>query len=264
MAFENKTLLAWNRGVISRLGLARIDLDRMAMSAETQTNFIPRVLGSMMLRVGTSFIERLNNDANNRGRIIPFSFGVDDQILLEFSPNIMQMRDPSTELLLTRVATSSQTANGNFTTSVPDANWIDASDTGGTVGHDGAGRALIKGDGTDFGIMRQTVTVSGPDQGVEHWFLIRIDDGPVRFKCGSTAGDDDYVTETRLGRGEHNLQFTPTGDFIIEFANEREFNVRITQCTMQTAAADVSVGTPYSGGYTDYQHLRWARVQHPF
>ena len=61
MATEDKTLLAFNRGVISSRGLARVDLDRMAMSAEIQSNFIPRVLGSMMLRQGMEYIDNTDD-----------------------------------------------------------------------------------------------------------------------------------------------------------------------------------------------------------
>ena len=43
-------ILAFNRGRISRLALARTDFARTQFSAEIQTNWMPRALGSMMLR----------------------------------------------------------------------------------------------------------------------------------------------------------------------------------------------------------------------
>ena len=61
------------------------------------------------------------------------------------------------------------------------------------------GFAQLKGDGTDFGILRQTITVNETD--VEHALEVWVKEGPVRFKVGSTAGDDDYVKETRLATG---------------------------------------------------------------
>ena len=48
MARGNAPLVVFNRGRLGRLGLARTDLDRSRLSAEIQTNFMPRVLGSMM------------------------------------------------------------------------------------------------------------------------------------------------------------------------------------------------------------------------
>jgi hypothetical protein len=79
---QDKKLLAFNRGVVSKIGLARIDLDRMAMSAEQQSNFMPRVLGSMMLRPGMEYIDNVFSDANFH-RNMPFTFGVDDNVLIE-------------------------------------------------------------------------------------------------------------------------------------------------------------------------------------
>jgi hypothetical protein len=52
MGKMTNALLAFNRGLQSRLGLARIDLERTALAAEVQTNWMPRSLGSMMLRPG--------------------------------------------------------------------------------------------------------------------------------------------------------------------------------------------------------------------
>jgi hypothetical protein len=41
----SQSLYALNRGVVSRLGLARMDVKKLAMAAQTQTNWMPRVLG---------------------------------------------------------------------------------------------------------------------------------------------------------------------------------------------------------------------------
>ena len=238
MAKQNKLLLAFNRGVVSRIGLARIDIERMSMSAEIMLNWMPRVLGSMMLRPGLGFIDRINNDVVTNGRILPFLFSVDDAALLEISPQTLQVRDPVTDLLIQRTAISSQLLNTGFNTDL--TSWVDASQAGGSVVHLAGGFAGMKGDGTDFGILRQTVTVSGPDTGVDHFLLIRIEDGPVRFKVGSAAGLDDFFAETRLARGEHSLKFIPTGNFTVEFANEREFNIRVDSCNVKTAGGDAS------------------------
>ncbi len=256
MAIGNKLLLAFNRGIISSRGLARIDIARMAMSAETQTNWIPRVLGSMMLRPGNKFVDFLNNGVNNRGRLVPFTFGVDDQALLELTASIMLIIDPLTDLhiVTTTDAPASQLLNTGFGSDI--SSWTDASQTGGSVTWLVGGYAGMKGDGTDFGILRQTVAVAGGDQNKQHRVLVRVVDGPVRFKVGSTAGDDDYIAEVRLDRGEHSLSFTPGANFTVEFANEREFNVRVTQCIMQNATSSLSLITPWASA-ADRDNLRW-------
>lgn len=59
MPKQNAPLLAFNRGRISPLALARTDLDVAQLCAEEQTNYIPRSLGSMMLRPGLEFIDSI-------------------------------------------------------------------------------------------------------------------------------------------------------------------------------------------------------------
>lgn len=82
-------LLAFNRGMISSRALARVDLKRMALSAEIQTNWMPKVLGSMSLRPGTRY---LHNTLINRPAIhIPFVFALDDTALLEITNNCMRV-----------------------------------------------------------------------------------------------------------------------------------------------------------------------------
>ncbi len=253
MAFFKKHILAFNRGVISSLGLARIDIERMAMSAETQTNFMPRVLGSMMLRPGLQFIERMNNDVTTAGRLLPFIFGVDETVLLAFDPTIIipYVNDVKLTSLLN---TSTGNTNSNFTTDL--SGWTDASEAGGNVAWQVGGHARIWGDGTDFGILRQTITVN--EQGQDHRLGIQIFDGPMRFKVGSTAGDDDYVSETRLGRGVHEISVWPTtSSYVIEFANEREFSARVTRCTAPTAANTVTLGHGFS--VQELIDIRWAQ-----
>jgi hypothetical protein len=65
MAKSQPKLLSFNGGVISPLALARQDLPRVAVSAEEQTNWMPRHLGSMMLRPGFGFITPIIPKATN-------------------------------------------------------------------------------------------------------------------------------------------------------------------------------------------------------
>jgi len=242
MAIENIQLLAFNRGVISKLGLARRDIKRMAMSAEIQRNYMPRVLGSMMLRPGFGFIDRTDNDGTSAARQLPFVFGVDNTAGLEFTNAGLRVRID--DVLITRPAVSATITDPGFNSSlgVGANDWQDASDAGGTAANVG-GEARINGDGSDFGIIQQTVVVTETD--VEHALVIDIVHGPVRFRVGSTPGDDDYVIETILLTGKHSIAFTPAGNFTIEFANEREFITRIESCDIEQNAV-MELLTPYS------------------
>ena len=248
MAFNTRPLLAFNRGVISELGLARIDLERMAMSAEIQRNYMPRVLGSMMLRPGLEYID--NTQGDNVARQLPFIFEVDDTALLEFTSAFMRVR--INDVFLSRPGVSTTILNPDFNNG--SLLWTDASDTGGVVDYAALGYVQLSGDGTDFGRIRQQVTVAGPDQGVEHSLFVEIDNPDALFKVGSTSGGDEYVAETRLGRGFHSLSFTPTGNFWVEIANEREYVVRISECSIEPAGV-VSFLTPWSDN--DLPFLRW-------
>ena len=45
MPAENAALATFNRGLVDPRALGRVDLKRVAMAAETQTNWIPRSMG---------------------------------------------------------------------------------------------------------------------------------------------------------------------------------------------------------------------------
>ena len=240
MATQDIQLLAWNRGVISKLGLARMDLERFAMSAEIQSNFPPRVLGSMMLRPGLEFIDRPRNDSSGAAKQIPFTFGVDDTAALELTNANLRVR--INDVLISRPAVTSVVDNPGFSTGFAGGEWTDNSDAGGTAAI-ASGELRLNGDGADFGISRQTVTTV--ETGTEHALVIDIVEGPVRLKVGTVAGEDDYITETRLDTGFHSLAFTPSGNFTIEFANEREFIVRVESCDLE-AVGTMDLLTPWS------------------
>lgn len=119
MPRNNVSLLAFNRGILSPLALARTDIERVALSAEVQTNWMPRLLGSMMLRPGTTYIGRTRNDL--KARFVPFVFATDDTALLEFTDTTMRVwLDEDMEELVTRDSVSSVITNGSFTTDLLD------------------------------------------------------------------------------------------------------------------------------------------------
>lgn len=62
-------------------------------------------------------------------------------------------------------------------------------------------------------VAQKRVVVS--DTGTEHSLDIEVERGPVVLRVGSTEGDDDYISETAIGTGYHNLSFTPQGNFHI-------------------------------------------------
>lgn len=87
-------------------------------------------------------------------------------------------------------------------------------DTGGSATQMSvAGGRMVLNAGSIGAIARAKKRVIVSDTGTEHSLAINIDRGPVTLRVGSTDGDDDYISETALGTGYHNLAFTPQGDF---------------------------------------------------
>jgi len=91
----------------------------------------------------------------------------------------------------------------------------------------------LTGNGTAAAIRRQQVTVGASDQGDEHALRIVIQRGPVTLKVGSSAGTDDYISETELMTGTHSLAFTPSGNFHIEFSSRKKRQVLVDSCAVE-------------------------------
>lgn len=230
MTREVQSLFALNRGVVSRLGLARMDIKRLSMAAEMQTNWMPRVLGSMSVRPGLKYIGGINNNAS--AKFLKFIFATDDTALIELTDS--NMRIWMNDALLTRPTVS---------TTIPAlaAPWTDADE--GSAASTVAGTTLkFVGTGTDKAIRKTTVTCTSPN--IEHGIRIVISRGPIFVRIGSSDGTDDYLHETSLETGTHSFSITPTADFYIRFfsANIRESIV--ASCAIE-AAGVLSIPTPW-------------------
>jgi hypothetical protein len=230
--------IAFNRGIVSRLGLARSDINRLAFAAEIQTNWVCRVLGSMMLRPGTGFLASTKDDAVPF--FVPFIFSLTDKAKLELTD--LALRVWVNDAVITRPAVTSAIANGTFDSDL--TSWTDADESGATSAWQTGGYMGLTGNGTSFAIRRQEVTVAGANLNVEHALRIVIERGPVVLRVGSSSGDDDYINETVLGAGEHSLAFTPTGNFWIDFKSRLKRIVLVDACTIEAAGA-MSVAAPW-------------------
>ena len=224
----NHVIQAFNRGIISPLALARTDIDRVSISAEEQTNWMPRSLGSMMLRPGTEYIGATKS--NGEAMIIPFIYATDDVAMIEFTTGIMRVWVDDD--LVTRGAVSSTITNGTFTTDL--SGWTDADDVGATSVWATGGYLSLTGDGYNAAKRYQVVTVSGADQGDQHALRIVVNRGPVYMRVGTSIGDDSYLSES-LGAGTHSLTFTPTGDFYIQFENYQKYAVLVDSVSVESA-----------------------------
>jgi len=245
MPRQNAPLLAFNRGVVDPLALARVDLDRITWSAETQTNWIPRSLGAMMLRPGWKYLGSTHNDAVSHS--IPFVFNADTKAKIEFTANIMRVWVD--DAVVTRTAITGTFTNGTFDTDL--TGWTDADETGGTSAWKTGGYLSLIGDGSDLAIRRQTFTVT--DTSTAHPIRIIIERGPVLFKLGSTSGGSEYLGAS-LSTGEHSIEVTPTGDLYVEFSSAEEYEVLVDSIAMESTGV-MTLPTDYSA--SDIGNIRY-------
>ncbi len=242
--------LAFNRGLISTKGMARADIARVAMAAETQTNWMCRVLGSMSLRPGLQYTGA--TASNNAVRSIPFVFSISDKAILELTDSLMRVW--ISDALVTRASVSTAVTNGGFDSDV--TSWTDSDESGATSAWETGGYLALTGDGTAAAIRDQQLTVAAGDVSVEHALTIVIERGPVYLRVGSTAGDDDFISETLLATGAHSLTFTPTGDAHIRFFSRLKRKVLVDSCNIE-ASGTMTVATPWAAA--DLGLIRYAQ-----
>jgi hypothetical protein len=120
MGRMNVSVNVFNRGIVSDLALARTDIERIALSAEVQTNWMPRTLGPMRLRNGMRYTGTTND--NLFAKSIPFIFSATDLARIELTNLTMRILIDDTPL--TRVAVSSTVTNGTFNSDL--TGWTDA------------------------------------------------------------------------------------------------------------------------------------------
>lgn len=246
--------LAFNRGLISRLALARTDLKRTAISAAVMTNWMPRALGSMMLRPGLQYIEQTFPTPVGKAKLIDFVFSADDTALIEVDES--QIRVFVDDELIARPTVTASVANGTFNLNIN--SWTDADEGAASSVHVstgvGAGYLALTGTGTDAAIRRQQVTVT--ETGTEHALAIEVVRNPVRFRVGSTSGGDEYIADTELGVGFHDIAFTPTGDFHIQFLNREKWAAGVNSCQV-SSGVDMAVPSPWLDEHLSL--LRWTQ-----
>src|SRR5262245_44237132 len=94
MARQNVPFLAWNRGLVSKKALARVDLDRTRLSAEIYRNWLPSAQGAMRLRPGTKWQGSNYNDTG-AVQFVEFVASTDDVAVPELTHQKMRIWVPS-------------------------------------------------------------------------------------------------------------------------------------------------------------------------
>jgi hypothetical protein len=239
---ERAFLFSLNGGEVSPLAMGRVDLSRMRISGEAYLNLIPRVIGPVQARPGTGHLG--STDGDGAARMLPFIFSATDTALVECSD--AKLRVWVDDALISRASVSTVVTNGDF-----------SSDTGWTVTNTGTADSDIDGLNAnaltlrtpgrgDTTLAKRSDSVAGGDQGVEHAIEITVDRGPVRFRCGSTDGGQEYILEIELAEGFHSLAFTPTsGTYYIQFSCESEAE-RIVSNVAIASSGVMEITAPWS------------------
>src|SRR5688572_3040884 len=239
MPSENRSILALNRGLMSTLGAARVDLARSSMAAEVMTNWMARTLGSMSIRPGWEYLGSTAGDTV--AKTIPFVFATDDTAEVELTAGAIPIWID--DELISRPAVTAAVTNGDFETDVTD--WTDNDESGADSDWLTGGYLYLAGTGPNAAIRDQTVTVNEPD--IEHALRIVIARGPVTLRVGSSSGGEQYISETTLGTGTHSLAFTPTDDFHIRVMNRRQAASLVDSIEVE-AAGVMALPSPWASG----------------
>jgi len=239
--------IIFNRGRISRLGLARTDLDRTAVSADLQTNMVPRVLGSMMLRPGLEYVG--GTRSNSSARLIPFIFDNNDTALIELTGG--NMRIWVDEAIVTRSGVSSTFTNGAFTSDL--TGWTDADDSGSTSYWVTGSYLGLQGTRYASARRRQTVTVASTDANTEHGIRVVIDRGRVDLRMGSSTGGGDYLSPVTLRPGTYDFSISPSSNIYVQVESNTGYTSRVTSFSVDSSG---NLVIPTTWNSTDLELIR--------
>ena len=220
---------AFNVGVHDSTALARVDLERMRLAAEVQTNMLPFATGQGVMRPGLQYLG--TTDTSAAARIKEFVFGATDAALMEFSNQ--SLRVWNSDALITRVSVATAVTNGDFSS---DTGWTLTATTGGTATISGGKLTLAAvGRGAKPTCVR-SVTVDAGDQAKVHAVRIIVDRGPVNFRLGTTSGGGELIATTSLETGTHSLAFTPgTGTIYPWFGTTTQQTKIVDSITVEAA-----------------------------
>lgn len=255
------TLAAFNRGIVSRLALARVmDVKRVALSAEIQKNWMSRVMGSMMLRPGLGYLGSTRNDS--AAKHLEFIFATSDTALIELTDSVMRVRiddvivrRPAVTSKFDRWNGASWSTSSDTTSGFGDATdvgyWKDNDQAGATSDlHTTAGYLSLIGTGTNSAIRDRRVTVV--ETGVEHAVNFVIARGSVALRIGTSEGAEDLFSEHTLRAGYHSIAITPSAPFYIRISNNRDIAALVDSVTLSQAAADMELTTPWTASDLPY------------
>lgn len=122
--------------------------------------------------------------------------------------------------------------------------WTPTTTTGATAAITSGALELQASARGSSAYVDQAVTTSS--SGTEHGLRITVTRGPVLFRCGSSSGAEDYISETSLGTGTHSLAFTPSaGTYYVRFTTRTDRKALIDSIAVESAGT-VTLAAPWS------------------
>jgi hypothetical protein len=193
MVKQNAPMIALNRGIIDKSLLARVDLERVRLSAEVMTNWLPKKQGPMLFRPGTK--HRGSTRADTGARLIPFIASTDDVAILELTRGKMRVWYTDTGDTGAFVPVSQDT--GVDTSFVYDTGDAQADDTGGwtdaSVGGGSKSGSAVDQIPQMTAATTDGVTMSASSTGSSNYPWKAADDSVDTLWASSNASNPQWV-----------------------------------------------------------------------
>lgn len=234
----NAPIYALNGGEVSKIALTRVDVAKMRLAAACQLNWMPFVLGPMMMRPGMEFIGEVLGSLSTK--LLRFSYAKNDTALLELTP--LNMRVWINDVLLSRVAVGTTVQDPTFQNT---GAWTTTDTTAGASVVIGAGVCTLTCT-PQGGLARvkQLIPTQVADRGKEHGLRVAVFNGPVTVRAGSADGLSDIIGQTVLDTGTHSLAFTPNSHIFLQIESTDARDKKLTGVSIE-AAGPVQIPTPW-------------------
>lgn len=246
MALTDLGIFSLNAGEVSRLALARVDLAKLRIATEQQTNFLPHKLGPCMLRPGTQYIAEVPGDAE--GWLGEFYFDESTKTLLVATAAGLQFL--INDAWVSRGTVTAAITNGDFDTDL--SGWTNSDEAGAVSAWATGGYMSLIGTGTNYAWRDQQVTVNEPN--TEHALRLVVKYGTVALRVGTSIGDNAFW-DVSLLPGAYSLAFTPTGNFWVRLGANADYAALVDSIAVEPAGA-VSLPVPW-GSKADFDTIRY-------
>lgn len=219
MASVSTLFYSLNYGEVSKLAVARTDIQKLRMSAALQVNWLPRTIGPMSLRPGTEFIGEIYQD--KKCRIIPFIIAFADTAILELTDSLLRVWVNDALVARNQVATIVPAFNN--------VDWVTAL-SGTALAVFGTNQLFLSNvNAGASATATATVNVAAQDQPTEHAVRFQVTEGALLFRIGSVAGQDDIFKTELLGPGIYSMAFTPkVATIFLQFATTAQVPTSVT------------------------------------